>query len=382
MQRFSQWMMAGATALLLCAGVTLPVVAQQSQEKIILATTFEKDANGWMAFGDKTMVVLDTDTVSGTKSLRYDYRVEKGGLGILVLPVNENEITAAKSLRFKVKTDYPTALAIAMQEGGNGNDGPRYVATFTVQGGEWQEVALGVSDFVLTQGKDDPKDPNGKLDMNQIANIGIFDFKQIFAQGDDSPLTDLIGLKRGAHQLWLKDFRLTAEVLPGAAFVTPSDPRLDTFGHPQVGWAGLGSMKLSIHTGSPIEARGLKAVYSHGPGKIAALVRSLPKGRLQDTSGIQITLASQLPTTVVVQLEETSGGKYNAVLEVPGGNMPKEFDISYSQFTPSEDSKDDNNSLNTGSVHQFLLLDISGMLGSAKEVSTNTLYVTNFRVKK
>ncbi|GAB4453883.1 MAG: hypothetical protein OHK0029_07570 [Armatimonadaceae bacterium] len=380
MQRSHRFATGVVSLALLGALATFPAQAQQAPPgNTILRTAFEKDTNGWISIGEKANVSLDSDTVTGTKFLRYDYAVEKGNFSILILPINENEVAAAQTIRFKVKTDYPTTLGVVLQEREADKDRGRYLAVLYSPGGEWQEVALSTTDFVLSQGKDDPYDPNGKLDMNLVQGVGLIDLKQMIAQGEDNPISDLMGLKRGSHKLWMKDFQITTEVLPGASFYSKSDSRLDTFGHPQVGWLGFGEVKLSTHTGSPIEGRGLKAVYPHGPGKIGAMVRGIPQGRLAGKQRLQLTLTSEKPTTVAVQVEERGGGKYNAVLDVPGGKTPKEFVVSFADFTPADDSKDDNNKLDLGEVHQVVLVDISGLLGSAKEAGENTLFINGLR---
>jgi hypothetical protein len=143
-KRTSLWMSGGALALLTAIGLYgTPGKADQppaAEARPVLATPFEKDANGWITLGDKTKVEVESDTVSGKNALRFDYTVAKGSMGFLMLPVNPNEISPAKSLRFQVKTDYPTTLAVSLQEQDAGKDQGRYVAFFYSPGNKWQEV--------------------------------------------------------------------------------------------------------------------------------------------------------------------------------------------------------------------------------------------------
>jgi hypothetical protein len=258
-------------------------------------------------------------------------------------------------------------------------DQGRYVAFFYSPGNKWQEVSLGATDLILSTDTNDPKDPNGKLDMDKVMAVALLDVKQMMAQGDDTPFTELFGLVRGEHKIWLRDFKLTTETLPGVAFLTPSDGRLDTFGHPQAGWMGIGGVKLGIHSGSPLTGRGLKATYTQGPMRFAGIVRTFPEGRLTGKKGLQVAFTSEKDSKVVVQLEERNGGKYNVLMDIPGGNSVKEFDLPFNEFKAADDSKDTNDQLDLDKVHQIVIIDISGPAGMASSDRENNLIVARLR---
>lgn len=382
-KRTSLWLSGGALALAAVVGLyATPGKAQQppaTESRSVLATPFEKDANGWTSFGEKTKTELESDTVTGKNSLRFDYTVAKGAMGFLVLPVNANEIGAAKTLRLQVKTDYPTTLVVTLQEQDAGKDEGRYMAFFYSPGGAWQDVSLGASDFILSTDTNDPKDPNNKLDMDKVAAIGMGDVKQMMAQADEGPLSELLGVVRGDHKIWMRDFKLTTETLPGVAFLTPTDARLDTFGHPQAGWLGIGGVKLSAHSGTPLTGRGLKATYTQGPMRFAGIVRTLPMGRLAGKKGLNVGFISDKEAKVVVQVEERGGGKYNVMMDIPAGSTLKEFDLPFNEFKASDDSKDTNDKLDLDKVYQVVIIDISGPAGMATSDRENTLYVARIR---
>jgi hypothetical protein len=382
-KRTSLWMSGGALALVTTVGLYgTPGKAQQppaTEARPVLATPFDKDANGWTALGEKTKAEVESDTVSGKNALRFDYTVAKGAMGFLLLPVNANEISTAKAVRMQVKTDYPTTVVVTLQEQDAGKEQGRYMAYFYSPGGKWQDVSLGATDFILSTDTNDPKDPNNKLDMDKVAAIGMGDVKQMMAQADDSALTELLGVVRGDHKIWLRDFKLTTETLPGVAFMTPSDARLDTFGHPQAGWMGVGDVKLSNHSGSPLTGRGLKATYTQGPSRIAGIVRTVPMGRLTGKKALDVAFSSDKDSKIIIQVEERGGGKYNVMMDVPAGASLKEFNLPFNEFRAADDSKDTNDQLDLDKVYQVIILDLAGPVGMAPSDRENNFYVSRIR---
>lgn len=324
----------------------------------LLQTKFVENEQGWIAFGEKGKVVLASD--GDKKALRFDYSVEKGGIAALALPVNENEISTARSLKFSVKADAPTTMACVLQE----IDGGRYIAMFHAPADKWQDVTLGTSDFVLSEDGDNPKDPNNKLDMDKVQTIIIADLHQILASTMDDPvLTMIFNIKKGAHHFLLGEFTVGTDIPAGASFLNRTDARLDTFAHPQVGWLAVGETQLSLASGRPLNQRGMQATYTQTSGKVSGFVRGIPRGRLEGKANLSFTAAATKTTRVVVQVEERGGGKYNTILEVAGGETPKEYTIPFSDLKPSDDSKDKNNTLDLGEVYQVLFLDLAGFEG-------------------
>src|SRR5206468_876177 len=78
------------------------------------------------------------------------------------------DLTGMKSLRLWVKCSQATAVVIGLGEAG----GASYQTAAHCPAGAWQEVALNLDEFAL----DDPaKDANGKLDLDQITSLTVFD---------------------------------------------------------------------------------------------------------------------------------------------------------------------------------------------------------------
>jgi hypothetical protein len=373
-----RWLVAFCLAALLgVSAAQAQVTPADAAAKPLLKTTFtDNDVNGWKTFGSsaKTSVVKD-ETRSGTDKnvLQYDYTIAKGEMSALFLTVNENEITDAHSFRFTVKADYPTTLVAALQE----KDGGRYIAMFHVPGGKWQNVVLSPTDFVLAQDKTDPPDPDGKLDLDQVEGAGIADVSQFFAQTGDPGLSQLFNIRAGSHSIWLGDFTVSRQPVPGA--LSQSDARLDSFAEPQIGWLTVGSVELASVNGKPLTGQGISAAYHQSADSIVGLIRPFTQGKLEGKTDIKITLASDKQVSIVVQLEERDGGKYNTMVTVPGGNVPTSFTVKFADLKPANDSKDENNTFDPEKVYQILLIDLSGMLNKAD--GQNTLYIGDIRAE-
>src|ERR1051325_9670415 len=99
-------------------------------------------------------------------------------MDILLLPTPDMVLSKAKSFKFWIRTDHATPVGFTLQE----KDGGRYNALFSTPKGVWQQVELSVADFQADTNKDAPKDPDGKLDMDQVEGVGIIDVAQIFVQ--------------------------------------------------------------------------------------------------------------------------------------------------------------------------------------------------------
>lgn len=390
--RFASTRMARTTAAwgamplaltLLLAGVQAtaqqtPPAATASGSSLIQHTFAESD-EGWVPIGTAAKVAAtSTSTEEGTqkRALKVDYAIAKGDFNAVMLLTGEGKIAGARSIQFRVKADHTTPLGVILQE----KDGGRWIATFTVPQGRWQTVELSPADFVLSGDKNDPKDPNEQLDIDRVEGIGLTDISQIFAQIDDAFVKTLFNIKTGAHTLYLSDFTVSANPLPPSGAVrSASSVVLDSFERPQVNWMGLGGVALSHvpSKGTPAGQKALQAVYRQAPGKLVGMVRPVAKKALVGRTHLALRAASAKPAKIVVQVEETGGGKYRSVLTVPGEYSAQNYALYFSQFDPTEDSKDNNNKLDLDMVHQIVFIDASGLIDSADD--DNTLVISGLR---
>ncbi len=338
--------------------------------------TFETDPAEWMGIGNTAMVSVnhDADHVKeGKGALQFDYAANKGELNALVLPITDGALTKMKSMHFWIRADYSTVFAISLQE----KDAGRYSAIFNVPAKGWQEVQLEPGDFVLGEEKDDPKDPDGKLDLDQINGIAIADYGQIFVQSDDANLQALFHMQKGPHTFNLDDFTVSAEPLAPAVPTAGKERMLDTPSRPQISWLGVGDVKVSRAMGKPLVGSGLRADYHQGPNKIIGLLKRVPRGRLAGMDQIALTAAATKPTKLVVQLEQVGGGKYRTIVDVPGASDPKELVLPFSGFEMTDDSGDRNGHFTPDQVNQIVIIDASGLIDGAD--ADNTLWINKLR---
>lgn len=140
---------------------------------------------------------------------------------------------------------------------------------------------------------------------------------------------------------------------------------------------GVGEAQVSRIAGKPLEGVGLQTDYHQGPGTVMGVLRSVHGEKLMGKTTLRFTAASAKPTTIIVQLEESDGGKYNATLELPGNSEKKEFTLNFDTFNTAPDSKDENSKLDLDKVTQIIFLDVTGLTGAVDQ--DNTLWLNNLR---
>jgi hypothetical protein len=358
-------------------GLALLVVGSQCycQGTSLLKSTFEENEGGWITFGGNSKISIshDADNIKeGKGALQYSYNIAKGEMGALALPTSVGDLTKMKSLKFWLKTDHTTPIVVFLQE----KDGGRYSAAFTVEQNKWQRVELAASDFNLNTGPGDPKDPNDKLDVDKIESMGLGDFAQFFIQGDAN-VTALLNIKSGPHILYLDEVLVTDEALPSYSSTLNGELRLDNMSRPQISWIGIGQVKLSQTLGKPLDGKSLQADYHMSQGKVMGLLKSISKGALTGSKQLTFSIASAKPTKLLVQVEEKSGGKYNAMVDLEGSSTAKEVKLVFADFNQADDSKDDNSKLDMDQVIQILFIDFTGIVGEVNQ--DNTIWINNVR---
>jgi len=341
----------------------------------IIKQNFEDSDGGWMVVGQggKVSVTHEAAEVkAGKAALKLDYTIQKGDVSALLYPTPDGMLAKAKSVRFWVKSDTGATIAAALQEQGGG----RYIALFTAPAGKWQQVELAIADFVLSEDANDPPDPNGKLDLDKVDGIAITDIGQLLGQSDNPDIEKLFNIKRGAHSLFIDDFIVTED--PLAASPAPdSGTALDTFTRPQIGWLVLGDTKAVAASGTPLTGKGLQLDYHQSFGKPTGIIRKVARGTLAGKNTFSVDIASARPAKMLFQVEEKGGGKYNVMVDVPGGKTLKTITIPFIDFKAGEDSKDTNDKLDLDQVNQVLILDVNALLNMTE--GDNTLWVGNVK---
>jgi len=352
---------------LLVAGAI--VAGAQTPHAPLVNLNFKDSDGGWMAMGPDAKVTVSHDAgiaLPGAGALKFDYAVTKGNFTAAFLPGALDAWTKAKSFKFRVRSDSNSMLAVSLQE----QDGGRYVAMLQVTKDKWQSVELSTADFILAQDKNDPKDPDGKLDMDRVAGVSITDIAQFLIAVDNPMLQSLFDIRQGAHSLYIDSFSIGTDPISASSASVGDTIQLETFAHPQLSWISLGGMKVSRVEGKTLPGASLQADYHQTPGKPALLNRPLQSWLLTGSKVLTFDIASVQSAKLIVQLEQYDGGKYNMTVDVPGGSIPQHQKLLLSGFVRGDDSTDTDTKLHLSAVKSIAVIDITGMLEQADHDNT------------
>jgi hypothetical protein len=371
-------LMKHAFARILCAaalGLALSFPRAYADTPPLLQSTFEKDAGDWEVYspaGAVTGKISITHEAAHVKegkgALQFDYVIQKGDLSALALRVPLETISKMKSLHFWVQADHATSLLLVFSERG----GARYQAPIAVTPNNWQEVAVAPSDLMLNEDAGSPPDPNGKLDLDHIDNIGLVDIDSFLVQNaaDANPFD----VAAGKHTLYLSNFVVSDAPLP-AIPGTATDVQLTPFTRPQIDWLTVGDMSVQKVMDKTLSGPSMKATYTQKKMKVFGMIKQIPTGAFANATQLGLAIASSRPTTLVVQLETKTGLKYKTQLEIGGDAERKEYTLPFAGYTIADDSADKNTLLDLKQISKILFLDITGFTNV--EDRENTLWINN-----
>lgn len=324
--------------------------------------------------GAKVEAVYDKPHLKASPgSLAYSYKVANGEVSIAGLQVGEGKLAKLNSIRFWMLADHETTVAVTLQE----KDGGRYSAACHAAKNAWQEVQLSLSDFVLSTEADAPKDPDGKLDPDQVESVAIIDMEQFLAQ--NQAISDVLGLKSGTRNIYLSDFKFSEEKLPDSSVAGSDSYLVDDYSRPQQSWIGLGMNSMAIAKDSPFAGRWLKADYHEAPGHANAVIRVVRPGALSGKKSIAFSAGSAKDTQLIVQIELVNGAKFNTPITVSGMAHSQDFNLPFDEMKVADDSPDKSAKLDLSIVKQIILVDISGFVSSSDQ--DNTLWIGPIKIK-
>lgn len=238
----------------------------------ILHTDFENGPGGWIVMGESASLRAaheEPDRREAKPSLAFDYEIGPKKFAAAILPVEPGALAGLDQIHFWVKTDIPTSLVVTLNEKGGGN----YAAMAWSPGSVWQEVRLETRDFALGDKGNDPPDPDGKLDVDQVKAIAVADLAQIFGAAPRNPSMPIaLADHAGKHTLLINGF----EVLSG------NSPRkdnlvIDQFDAPQLSWMSPGGAIFHLdnsrdHAPGPA----MEVDYTRAPNALVLFARNLP----------------------------------------------------------------------------------------------------------
>ncbi len=293
--------------------------------------------------------------------LRFDYKIDPAELGAMMLPL-PGGFKDARAARFEVKTDGPRTLAVTLEE----KNGGRWLAVVATPKSDWQKVELSAADFSLSTGPGDPKDTSGKLELSSVQSLGLLDLDMLFVR-DKSPVAQLFfpDAIAGPRFLTLREVNFSA--------TAPAAPGLDGLTRPQASWLPVGGLRMKRVAMSPLDSPALEATYRSGATRVGGMIRPLPPKSLAMKTALTLSLASEKPATLRLQLEDDRGAKWDIPISVPGEKKKKTVRLALSDWNPSQDSKDPDARFDVARIKQIALIDASGLAGA--ETTENTLWL-------
>lgn len=336
---------------------------------------FNPDPNGGLS------VVTAKDQVkSGSGTLSWSHKAEPGTFRALVveakLPAN------AARLEFWVKSSAQTVLTFTAREA----DGSSYHLACHVPAHEWTRVSANLDELTLG---DNETDENGKLDLDQVNSIGIFDLTTMLVQ---SPELGSRPELRTPRTLWLDDLRFSPERAPQAFGVAREGDKssfvVDNFEGDAVRWLpvrlviaqppsieifpGNTSLKLQKEAAGPGMARtpteaggrGLRFTYPRAAMEVFALIRSLERADLSKAERLRMSLRMSQKSLVIVGVKEKDGSEYNHTIAPDQSEGWQSLDLALSDFSLGGESKDENNALDPGQIKEISIVDASAFAGT------------------
>lgn len=289
----------------------------------------------------------------GRPALEFRYRVGKGLVSLLVLPVPKGRIDGAGGIRFTAKATHLTSLTLSLEEQGGG----RWTAAVTVRPQQWQDVQVALTDLVLAVGGDAPSDANGRIDLDRIQRIAVIDTGAMLSSSSPK-MMQLFDIEAGERRLVISNFSIDAAAMP------PSGDRLDGFDRPNPPWSVFGAADAQVATDAPLREPGLVIDYRKATGKVMSAIRQLAPGTLADGVTIDIAAASRNKTTLVVKVEQRDGGKFEADVGLPAGGAMQTVRLRPADFKRSDDSGSKGSRPEWSKATSLILLDIGGLFTS------------------
>lgn len=342
----------------------------------VVEWAFEADTGQWQSIDPSAQLTLTREQpavrIEGEGVAQYAYEIAVGKMAGLATEVTV-DTARAKSIRLWLRSSVPTMCLLSLSE----KDGSNYMTAFASLGDVWQDIAVDLSEFKLT---DDSQDENGLLDPGQVGGLGIIDASSFLLQMA-AQVPFLVPPATGPRKLWLDDVAIDSEgVLPRWEAVEVDGlkgVRLESFEGMPLQWLAIsgGAMKLSYD--DQVKTHGnlsLKLEYSLPPGKLVGLLTSPGTAPIGNALRLRLSVRSEAPSaTLMIGLKEDDGSQYSYMLPVAAGQEMKAVDLPLTEFKLGDDSSDEDGKLTLAEVNEFQISDLSGLIG--QETAQNTLWL-------
>lgn len=295
-------------------------------------------AQDWTAMGQGT-VRLSESTVT------FTYALHPKQLALIARPAPP-EMAQLARLRFRIKTDHDTAMAVLLSEKQPG--GGNYTAIVWVPANAWQPVELTPADFSLSDGPNDPVDADGKLDLDAVQGIGIADVAQFFLSQPENPdFPIVINRQVGEHRVEIDHFELLTTGAP------PKHAGIDEFNRGFLEWFTFGGIRMELAAPeNPLKMPALEATYDQGQDKYPLLLRRLANFDLSKAKRLAFDIASEREVTMIVSLETKSGQRFTTTIFPPGKREVFHVSLNLADFEGS-------GKLDPGQLKAIALADVT-----------------------
>ncbi len=338
--------------------------------------SFDAEVGGWQSADPATQPTITTDAnvirgEEGGGVLEYEYTPAMGVFSGIVAPV-ETGLDGARSLHYWLSTTDYALLANVLTE----IDGSEYVTMICSLPGAWQEVALDLAEFELGENS---SDENGQLDADQVQGIAVADITGFLAQAALNE-TFLVPPDLNPRIMWLDEFAVSTESfgLRWQEFEVNGKPavRLDSFEQSPLRWFLLAGKGIEVDYDQDHVADGefsLRIAYDLPPGKLVGAMTGMSGAPLTGVERLSLSVMSEVPTTLLVQLKERDGSEYRTIRGITATDDLQRLHFGLEELELGDDSQDENGRLDLDQVREFVLADVSLM--TETPVLVNTLWI-------
>lgn len=317
------------------------------------------------------------DLREGKPSLAFDYEIGQRKFAAAVLTVEPAAMAAMDQIHFWVRTDFPTSVVVILSEKGGGN----YTAPAWSPGNVWQEVKLEPRDFALGDRPNDPPDPDGRLDVDQVQGIGVADLAQLFSGAPRNPSMPVaLADRSGKHTLLISGFEVV-----GGSPARKDNLVIDLFDAPQLSWISPGGATLHIdNSGDHAPGPAMEVNYTQTADAIVYMGRNLPPNIPANITHISFDIASEKPALLVFTLQEKGSGhgegpRYTTVVEVKGKGKSDHRDLALRAFNLNQNSPPDpGGALSIAKAKSIAIADVSA--NTSADSGPNRLWISNLRL--
>lgn len=311
----------------------------------LIHDTFERDLSGWRVLTPSYTLRRTSnshDVREGAGALEMSYVFVEGQFPLVFREVGSLEGAEGISAWFKASRDALVVLLISEKE-----DGERFTLPVYLPAQTWTRVVANLDDFQLA---DDSPIKNRKLDLDNVAAVGFLDVLPAFVQGET--MEYLFGPRTGTNVLWLDEFQILDRKPAGGKMA--GEGLVDAFNRPFSSWLPLLGVTLT-----PSESGGMRVYYKREPNRLYAMLRSVSPGTL--AGGKELTLKVKAPQEVRLAfgVEETDGEKWQAIVQLPGGNEVAEVSVRFSEMQKTEDSGSADGAVSPEKIKLITLVDLT-----------------------